>query len=108
MGIIDYRMGRYQQSIESFNQAIRITPDYAAAYFNLGIVYTSMGQTQRALESYDEAIRIMPNHANAYNNRAIIYLYQGQIFPGCSNALKACKLGNCQTLNWAKNKGLCN
>lgn len=108
MGIIYYRLGQYQQSIESFHQAIRTTPDYAAAYFNLGIVYTSMGQTQRALESYSEAIRITPNHANAFNNRAVIYLYQGQISSGCSNALKACKLGNCQTLIWAKNKGLCN
>ncbi len=108
MGIIYYRLGQYQQSIESFHQAIRTTPDYAAAYFNLGIVYTSMGQIQRALESYSEAIRITPNHANAFNNRAAIYLYQGQISSGCSNALKACKLGNCQTLISAKNKGICN
>jgi hypothetical protein len=108
MGIIYYRHSQNQQSIESFNQAIHVDPDYAAAYFNLGIVYFSLGQYQRALESYNEAIRIMPNHANAYNNRAFIYLYQGQNMTGCSNALKACKLGNCQTLIWAKSKELCN
>jgi len=108
MGIIYYRLGQYQQSIDSFNQAIRITPDYAAAYFNLGIVYSSMGQVQHALGSYSEAIRIMPNHANAYNNRALIYLSLGQNLSGCSNALKACNLGNCQTLSLANSKGLCN
>jgi protein O-mannosyl-transferase len=108
MGIIYYRLGQYEQSIESFNQAIRITPDYAAAYFNLGVVYFSMGQYQRALESYNEAIRIMPNYASAYNNRAFIYLYQRQIISGCSNALNACKLGICQALSWANNKGLFN
>jgi protein O-mannosyl-transferase len=108
MGIIYYRLGQYDQAIESFNQAIRVSPDYAAAYYNLGIVYFSLRQYQRAAENYSEAIRIMPNHANAYNSRAFIYLHQGNNISGCSSALKACKLGNCQTLIWAKDKGLCN
>jgi protein O-mannosyl-transferase len=108
MGIIYYRLGEYKQSIESFNQAIHKTPDYAAAYFNLGIVYFSVGQVQHALESYNEAIRIKPDYVNAYNNRAFLYLYQGQKVSGCTNALKACKLGNCQALKWANGKGLCN
>jgi ribosomal protein L30E len=45
---------------------------------------------------------------NAYNNRAFIYLNTGNKFSGCSNALKACKLGNCKTLIWANSNRLCN
>jgi len=108
MGIIYYRLGQYQQSIGSFNQAIRVKPYYAAAYYNLGIVYYTLGQYQHAIESYNETIRLMPDYANAYNNRAIIYLNQRNNFPGCTNAQKACKLGICKTLIWAKGRGICN
>jgi len=108
LGVICYRLGQPQQAIDNFNQAIRLTPDYAAAYYNLGIIYYALGQQQRAIENYDKAIRIMPNHANAYNNRAFIYLNMGNNISGCSNALKACALGNCQTLIWAKEKKYCN
>jgi tetratricopeptide (TPR) repeat protein len=108
LGIIRHRLGQPQQAIGYFNEAIRQTPDYAAAYYNLGIVYYELGQHQHAMESYNEAIRIMPNNANAYNNRAFIYLNTGNRLSGCSNAIKACQLGNCKTLIWAKGKGICN
>jgi tetratricopeptide (TPR) repeat protein len=107
-GVIYYRLGQYQQAIINFHEAISVKTDYAEAYYNLGRVYHFLGQHQLAIKNYNEAIRIMPNHANAYNNRAFIYLNIGNNFSGCSNALKACKLGNCQTLIWAKSKRLCN
>ncbi len=106
-GVIYYRLGQYHQAIEQFKQAIHEQPDYAAAHFNLGFVYHLLGQHDLALEAYNATIRFMPNHANAYNSRAFLYLNQGNSIAGCSNALKACKLGNCQTLLWAKEKGLC-
>ena len=108
MGIIYYRLGQYQQAIMNFREAIRVNPDYTAAYYNLGVVYHFLGQHQRAIETYNEAIRIMPTYANAYNNRAFIYLTMGNKISGCSNALKACKLGNCKTLIWANSNRLCN
>ena len=107
-GVICYRTGQTQQAVMNFNDAIRVKPNYAQAYFNLGIIYHFSGQYQTALKNYDEAIRLMPAHANAYNNRAFIYLNMGNKFAGCSNALKACALGNCQTLTWAKERMLCN
>ncbi len=107
-GVIYYRLGQFPQAIEKFKQAIHEQPDYAAAHFNLGFIYHLLGQYDLALEEYNETIRFMPNHANAYNSRAFLYLNQGNNIAGCSNALKACKLGNCQTLIRAKGKGICN
>jgi len=108
IGVIYYRMGQHQQSIEYFKKAIREKADYAAAYFNLGIVYQTLGLPQQALEQYNEATRLLPAHANAYNNKAFIFLNAGNNLPGCANAQKACKLGNCRTLIWAQEKGICN
>jgi tetratricopeptide (TPR) repeat protein len=107
-GVIYFRLGQYQKAILSFNEAIRIRPDYAEAYYNLGIIYHGLNRPQVAIKNFDAAIRIMPNHANAYNNRAFIYLNMKNNFAGCSNALKACQLGNCKTLTWARNQGICN
>jgi Flp pilus assembly protein TadD len=107
-GVIYFRLGQYQRAILSFSDAIRVRPDYAEVYYNLGIIYHALGQSQVAIKNFNEAIRIMPNHANAYNNRAFIYLNMKNNFAGCSNALKACQLGNCKTLTWAKDQGICN
>jgi len=107
-GVIYFRLGQYQKAMMNFHEAIRVKPDYAEAYYNLGIIYHTLGQHEVALKNFNEAIRIMPNHAGAYNNRAFIYLTMKNNISGCSNALKACQLGNCKTLIWAKGKGMCN
>jgi len=107
MGVIYYRMGRYEQAVESFHQAIREKPDYAAAHYNLGIIHHRLGQVQAALKNYNDAIRFMPNHADALNNRAFLYLNLGNTVSGCGNAKKACRLGNCQTMEWAHERGYC-
>jgi len=65
IGIIYYRLGQDQQSIDYFKKAIHEKADYAAAYFNLGIVYQMLGLQQQALEQYNEATRLLPGHANA-------------------------------------------
>jgi hypothetical protein len=37
----------------------------------------------------------------------LVYFNQKNIFSGCSNAQKACELGNCKILEAAKAKGYC-
>jgi Flp pilus assembly protein TadD len=94
-------------AIEDFNKAIRFRPGDAYAYNDRGIAYGKLGQYQRAIEDFNEAIRLKPDYAKAYNNRALVYFNQKNIFSGCSNAQKACALGNCKILEDAKGKGLC-
>jgi len=47
------------------------------------------------------------DYAKAYNNRGVAYLSQGNNELGCPDAQKACALGNCKALEWAKGKGFC-
>ncbi|HEY9611173.1 tetratricopeptide repeat protein, partial [Allocoleopsis sp.] len=35
-GDIRYGLGEYQRSVEDYNQAIRLNPNYANAYYNRG------------------------------------------------------------------------
>jgi tetratricopeptide (TPR) repeat protein len=106
-GIAYGKLGQHQREIEDYNQAIRLTPDDADAYYNRGIAYGALGQVQRAIESWNQAIRLKPNYAEAYNNRGTFYLMKGDDKLGCSDAQKACEMGVCKTLEWAKGKGYC-
>ena len=100
-------MGQYQQAIEDYNKAIALKPVYADAYYKKGGACFKLGRYQSAIKDFNEAIRLKPDYADAYNDRGEYYLKQGDKIQGCYDARKACKLGNCKTLEAAKVKGLC-
>jgi len=48
--------------------AIKLNPDYADAYNNLGAVLFNAKMTEEAIDSFKEAIRIRPDYAEAQKN----------------------------------------
>ena len=98
---------QYDRAIEDYNEAIRLKPNYAHAYYNRGSNYIDLKQYDRAIEDYNETIRLKPDETNAYVNRGNTYLTQGNKELGCSDAQKACELGNCKLLEDAKKKKNC-
>jgi tetratricopeptide (TPR) repeat protein len=103
-----FSLGDYQLAIDDYNQAIRLNPDYTEAYYNRGIAYFNLGHYQLAIDDYNQAIRLNPDYAEAYNNRGGAYFRQGNNKLGCRDAQKACAMGKCIGLEWAKNNGYCN
>ena len=53
----------------AYNQAIRLQPDLAKAYYNRGIAKGALKQYKDAIADYNEAIRLQPDYAEAYSNR---------------------------------------
>jgi len=105
-------LGQYQLCIGDLNEALRLgrlasDGNMHFEYLARGIAYFELGQYQRAIEDYTEAIRLMPDFDRAYNNRGLAYLLQNNTNFGCRDAQKACALGDCKVLEYAKNKGLC-
>jgi hypothetical protein len=100
-------LGNYKQAVEDYNKAIEIKPDLTEAYLSRGVAYSGLGNYKQAIEDYGRAIDIRPNYAEAYNYRSAAYLSQGNKELGCPDAQKACELGNCKTLEIAKDKGAC-
>lgn len=45
-------LGRWQESIKAFKQAIILKPDLAAAHYGLGVVYLAIGDKGSALDEY--------------------------------------------------------
>jgi tetratricopeptide (TPR) repeat protein len=67
-----YSRGDYVTAIADFTEAIRLDPDYAAAYNKRGLAYhDGKKDYDRAIADYTQAIRLDPNYANAYNNRGL-------------------------------------
>jgi tetratricopeptide (TPR) repeat protein len=73
LGVAYYSLGRYQETIESCKQAIKIKPGYTQAHYNLGLAYSRLGRWQEAVESNKQAVRIKPNYAEAHNDLGVTY-----------------------------------
>ena len=58
-----------EDGIAANDRAIRLKPDYVAAYLNRGVAKAALGQHNDAIADYDEAIRLKPDYVAAYVNR---------------------------------------
>ena len=54
--------------IAEFREAVRLRPDFAQAYNNLGLVLTQTDDDEGAVAAFHEAIRIRPDYADAHAN----------------------------------------
>jgi len=62
-----------ERAIEDYDEAIRLNPQYADAYYNRGNAYANLGQSQQAIKDFNEAIHLNPEYSNAYYNRGVVY-----------------------------------
>jgi hypothetical protein len=81
---------RFAEAFAHYNEAIKLNPSYANAFFNRGNAYVRLDKYQQALNDYNQAIALSPFFSEAYNNRAFIYIkldrYQ-QAFDDYSKAI---------------------
>ncbi len=65
--------GDYDRAIADYDQAIRLDPQLAAAYYNRAAAYQDKGDMDRAIADYSEAITLDPGLVEAYYNRGVVY-----------------------------------
>ena len=59
-------------------QAIRVDPEFAEAYSNLGNALKELGDLDAAVQAYDKAIRLKPRFCDPYNNLGSTYAQMGR------------------------------
>ncbi len=69
----------FDRAIASYQQATRLDPSYALAYYNCGVVYNILHQYEEAIASCSKAIALDPSHVSAYTTRGIAYKNLGQM-----------------------------
>jgi serine/threonine-protein kinase len=54
------KLGKSEQALAAFLNAIKVEPSYGPAHYSLAGYYASQGETQKALESLERAVRLDP------------------------------------------------
>lgn len=94
MGLAYYYKGSYQKAIESYRQAIKYFPGYAACYGNLALADQAVGDNDGAIEAYQQAIKYDPDNPD-------FHLDLGRLFLRLKRKEKAADAFN-RVLNLAK------
>jgi superkiller protein 3 len=54
-------LGRYEEAIASYDQALKFKPDYHEAWYNKACCYALQGNIEQALENLQHAINLSPD-----------------------------------------------
>ncbi|MBF0175902.1 MAG: tetratricopeptide repeat protein [Magnetococcales bacterium] len=73
------QLGNPQQALDLWQQALRIKPDYADAYFNIGNFLKQLGLVKEAEAALRQALHFKPNHADFHNNLGNLLKEQGRL-----------------------------
>lgn len=79
MGAIHFQLRNYSESVFYNQQCIRVDPNFAEAYSNLGNALKELGDLKGATQFYSKAIKLKPRFSDAYNNLASAYMLQGRV-----------------------------
>lgn len=71
LGIIRFKLKKYEHSIESFDQTIKLDPKHKKALHNKGIALMMLNKNKKAIESFEKAIQIDKNYGTAYYQKGI-------------------------------------
>ncbi len=78
-GVRNYHVGRYQEAIQSFQQALLNDPNNADAYYNLAATYYELGKRNndrnllgQAEGLYNQCLDLDPKHTECYRGLAAL------------------------------------
>jgi FOG: TPR repeat len=79
LGTVLYGQGLHPAAIEAFREALRLDPQFADAWNDLGETYRDQGDMEEAVRCYRQALKIDAAHARANYNLAESYCLGGQL-----------------------------
>lgn len=72
-GLKYYDLGRWQEAIVAFSDAIAFNPNHAVAHFGLGVAYSRLENWEEALKYFKKTIELSPTFAQGYLGLGITY-----------------------------------
>ena len=79
LGVALSHVGRFEEAIGHYEQALRFAPDDAEAQNNWGVCLSGLGKMQEAIAHYEQALRLKPDYAEAHNNLGLTLSQIGRI-----------------------------
>jgi tetratricopeptide (TPR) repeat protein len=78
LGNVLFGLGEHEESLASYQAALRCDEEYAEAWNNLGNVHALLGNHEDAIAAFRRAIQLVPSYATAHGNLAETLRAQGQ------------------------------
>lgn len=86
LGNMYFDAGRFQESAEWYEAALKINPRDVNASTDLGIAYYYMNQADKALAQFDRSLVVDPKHAKTLLNVGIVRAFGKQDLKGAAEA----------------------
>lgn len=111
------RLGKYDQAVSAFDEAIKLDSKNAQYFLDRGLLHAKRRETFTALEDYNQSIQLNGTNAKAFIYRGNLYLgrmdwepaekdFNQAINLGMTNALSHTGLGNAYVLKKDYDKAL--
>ena len=83
---------RSKEARKTFERAIKVDPNHADAYSNLGVTYYEMHKYSAAIKYYEKAIALRDDAATYYSNMGAAYFAKRQFDKAIQSYSKAVQL----------------
>ena len=84
--------GDLEAAIDSYQRALKIKPDHAAAYNNMGVAQKDKGNLKASIDCFKQALKIEPIYAEACNNMGNSLQDKGDLEPAVVYFERALKI----------------
>ena len=96
---------KYKKAILYYKKTIKLRPNDAHAYNNMGNAHKEIGDYDRAIECYDNAISLKPDYASAHYNLGIVYQKKDEFSIALESYKMAARLAHTGVQKWLKDGG---
>jgi len=86
------RKGQSDEAMVHYEEAIKLEPNYADAYYNRGNVLFAKGRIDEAIADWEKTLQIQPNDADAHTGLGNALLRQGSLKEAIAHYEKALAL----------------
>ena len=98
-------LGRTKEALSYFDKALKLLPNFDAAWLNKGVVLAKAGRDEEALACYAKAIKGNPHSADAWYNAGLAHQNRGSLDEALQSYERALALSPRYEAAWL-NKGV--
>lgn len=89
LGIIYFKLKRYDEAIATFRQALAVKPGYEMALNYIGVSFAQEKKYKEAIDAFKEYVKVVPESADGWFNIGINYMLLRD-FRGALDPLRRC------------------